>query len=111
MLRYFFDENMHGAVAEQLQAQGVDVLTAHAAGLSHRGIPDDEVLRCAASLGRVVVTQDRDFTQLAYTHVPHAGVILLQRPLQIGELVEYLEFMTLAAEPDDERDRLTYCDW
>lgn len=44
MLRYFFDEHVLGAIAEQLLARGVDVLTAQAAGLADRSIPDGDLL-------------------------------------------------------------------
>ena len=111
MLRYFFDEHVVDAIAEQLRRRGVDVLTAHAAGMANQGIHDDAVLRYAADSGRVLVTQDRDFSDLAYKIQPHEGVIMLQRPLSIGECIEYLELTAQVVEPEEIRNRLVYCDW
>ncbi len=111
MLRYYFDEHVSAAISEQLLLRGIDVLTAQAAGRAGQGIDDSDQLAHAASLDRTVVTEDRDFINLVYTQLPHAGVILLQRPLSIGDYVEYLEYMAKANEPDDMRNQLIFCDW
>jgi hypothetical protein len=62
-VRFYFDDHMPKVVANELRRQGVDVQTAHQAGRSR--LPDDELLRLATADGRVVVTQDQDFTKLA----------------------------------------------
>ncbi len=111
MLRYFFDEHIKSAIAEQLQRRGIDVLTAQAAGRAGIEISDEDQLAFAASLGRVLVTEDRDFILLAYTQLPHAGVVMLQRVLNIGQYVEYLELLARTSELEEMRDRLLYCDW
>src|SRR5690242_19747706 len=106
MLRYYFDEHVKSAIAEQLQQRGIDVLTAQAAGRAGLQIPDADQLAFAASLGRVLVSEDRDFTRLAYTQLPHAGVVVLQRQVSIGEYVGFLETLALATEADDMRNAL-----
>ena len=111
MLRYFFDEHMVAAIADQLTIRGVDVLTALAAGMANHSIPDEAVLRFASENGRVLVTRDRDFIELAHAISPHEGVILLQKPLGIGQFVEYLELTAKAMEPHELRNQLLYCDW
>jgi len=111
VLRYFFDEHVPSAIADQLIARGIDVLTAHAAGLAHRGTDDTILLRFATSQGRVMITADRDFVALAYSEHPHEGVVLLQRRLSVGDYVEYLELMARVTEPQQMRDQLVYCDW
>jgi predicted nuclease of predicted toxin-antitoxin system len=111
MLRYYFDEHVKARIAEQLTLRGIDVLTAQAAGLANREISDAAHLAFAASRGRVLITEDRGFTVLAYAQLPHAGVILLQRPLSIGEYVEYLELLAQVTEPTELENRLVYCDW
>ncbi len=58
-----------------------------------------------------MVSQDRDFTRVAFEVSPHAGVNLLQRPLSIGQYVEYLELMAYVSEPGDVRNQLIFCDW
>lgn len=111
MLRYLFDEHVHGAIAPQLQLHGIDVLTAADAAIAGREVTDVELLRFASQQGRVLVTQDRDFIRLATTQAPHAGIILVQRRLSIGQYVEYLDLMARVVEPDEMRDRLVFCDW
>ena len=88
MLRYYFDEHIKSVIAEQLERRGVDVLTAQVAGRAGIGIPDEEQLAFAASIDRMLVTEDRDFISLAYGALPHASVVLLQRALSIGDYVE-----------------------
>ena len=111
ILRYYFDEHIKGPIARGLQSRGVDVLTAQEAGMADRALSDLYQLQYAASLNRVLVTEDRDFVRLAYALTPHAGVILLQRLLSIGESIEYLELMAQVTEPEEIHDQLVYCDW
>ena len=111
MLRYLFDEHVHGAIAPQLRLRGIDVLTAHEGAIAGREVTDVELLRAASQQGRVLVTQDRDFIRLATTQTPHAGIILVQRSLSIGEYVEYLDLIARVTESDEIRDRLIFCDW
>jgi predicted nuclease of predicted toxin-antitoxin system len=111
MLRYFFDEHIKSAIAEQLRQLGIDVLTAQFVGRAGIGIPDEDQLAYATSMGRVLVTEDRDFISLAHTQLPHTGVAMLQRALSIGEYVEYLELLARTTEPDEMRNQLLYCDW
>jgi predicted nuclease of predicted toxin-antitoxin system len=111
MLRYYFDEHVKSAIPEQFQRRGVDVLTAQAAGRAGKEIPDEDQLDYATSLGRVLVTEDRDFINLALWHLPHAGVVLLQRVVSIGEYVEFLEVLALTTDPDQMQNDLQYYDW
>lgn len=111
MLRYYFDEHLSDAIAEQLRTRGVDVVTAKEVGRANRTISDDEQLAFAHANGRVLVTKDRDYVMLAYSHIPNAGVILLQRDLSIGGFVEYLELAANCYEPDEMQNRLEFCEW
>lgn len=78
-MKLLLDE-MHGpAVAEQLRRRGRDARAIAEIG-ELRGMADIDVLRCAASDRRVVVTENvKDFAQvhaaLIATDVRHAGVI------------------------------------
>lgn len=111
MLRYYFDEHVKGPIARGLRLRGIDVLTAQEAGLVDRELSDLYQLQYAASLDLVLVSEDRDFAALAYSHTPHAGIILLQRPLGIGQYIAYLELMAQITEPDEIRNQLIFCDW
>lgn len=111
LLRHYFDEHIDDTLVEPLQARGIDVLTTLAAGHANQEVPDEKQLAFATALGRVLVTQDRDFVVLSSTHIPHTGIILLQKPLAIGQYIEYLELMAKTTEADEMHDRLIYCDW
>lgn len=71
------NENLPGSAIAALRAAGHDVLWAKE---SLRGEPDDVVLTRAQSEGRLVVTQDKDFGELAFRFgLPaRCGVILLR---------------------------------
>ncbi len=111
MLRFYFDEHLDLVIASQLRLRGVDAVTAREVGRANQKITDQEQLAYAVSEGRVMVSKDRDFVTLAYVQVPHEGVILLQKPLPVGDTIEYLEFMAKGTEPYEIRNQLVYCDW
>jgi len=62
-MRLLADENMPGMVIRELRRQGHDVLSAKEA---MRGQADRAVLERAEREGRVVITQDKDFGELAF---------------------------------------------
>lgn len=71
------DENTPGSVVEQLRGAGHDVLYVKE---SLRGAADDEILTRAQSEARVIITQDKDFGELAFRKgLPaECGVILFR---------------------------------
>ena len=79
-IRLYFDENMPEAVATQLASHGIDVLTTQKA--KRCGTDDLEQLRFAASIGRVICSQDKDFLTLAKTHPVHCGIVFVQHKSQ-----------------------------
>ena len=111
MLRYYIDEHLSAAIAEQLRARGVDLIRAHDVGRVNRKIPDDEQLAYATGAEHVLVSIDRDFTRLNSAPIPHAGIIVLQWRLGVGKLVEYLELMAKTIEPEELRNTLVYCNY
>ena len=76
-MRFALNENMPGAVVRALRAAGHDVLSVKEA---MRGEEDQPVLAPAQTEGRVVVTQDKDFGELAFRYgLPaECGVILFR---------------------------------
>lgn len=70
---YYLDENISFRVARVLREAGINALTVSFAGM--RGKSDIEQLEYATQLGRVLVTHDRDFVDLALQKSGHAGVI------------------------------------
>ena len=59
-MRFLLNENMSGTVIRALRERGHDVLSAKE---SLQGLPDEDVLAGAQRERRLVVTQDKDFTE------------------------------------------------
>lgn len=88
-IRFLFDEHVAGAVATGLRDEGVDVLTAHEAGL--RGEADERYLRFGLATARIVFTHDDDFLRLHRQGVSHGGIIYCsQRKYSLGQLIDEL---------------------
>ena len=74
--RLLADENVPGAVIAALRRQGHDVAWIHE---DAPGSPDPEVLERAQREGRVVVTFDKDFGELAFRRgLAAVGVVLFR---------------------------------
>ena len=69
-MRLLADENLPGSVVAELRARGHDVLSVKE---SMRGADDVAVLARAQAEVRVVLTQDKDFGELAYRTGLSAG--------------------------------------
>lgn len=111
MLRLYLDENISLLVAQALQQRGLDAISAQEAGRAGQAISDIEQLDYATRQQRILVTEDRDFIQIASTQLPHTGVIPMQRPMTVGQTIEYLELAATYYEPEEMRDSLVWCDW
>lgn len=76
-MQFYADENFPIYVVAELRNLGHDVLTAFEDGRANQKIPDDEVLRRAAELGRTILTINRkDFKKLHESNDNHAGIII-----------------------------------
>jgi predicted nuclease of predicted toxin-antitoxin system len=77
MLRLLVDENMPGSLVRGLRARGHDVL---AVKESMRGADDEAVIARAHDDARVLLTQDKDFGELAFRRrLPAGSGIMLFR--------------------------------
>lgn len=77
MANLLADENLPFPTVIALRNLGHDILTLADLGLAGLGVPDDEVLRTAISLGRCVVTFNRvDFIRLHQQSDSHAGIVV-----------------------------------
>jgi len=76
-LRIVANENIAGSIIRALRERGHDVLSVKE---SMRGASDKEILACAQDEGRLVVTHDKDFGELAFRWgLPaQCGIILLR---------------------------------
>lgn len=88
-LRFYLDEQMPVAIAEQLRLRGIDAVTVR--DLGYLGDDDLSHLRRATSMERVVCTQDQDFLRLASQGIAHAGIAFaIQGQTSIGDWVRGL---------------------
>ena len=110
-LRYYMDEHMRPAIAEQLRIRGVDAQTTVEAGRAHQAFSDASQLAYATEQGRVFVSEDSDVVQLSQTQQPHAGVVYFPVPLSIGACIEYLELLALTTTVDEMLNQLLYGRW
>ncbi len=71
------DENLHDEVAELLRNNGHDAVTVHDQQM--RGHPDEELASVCQHEGRVMVTQDLDFSNIvAYPPENYPGIIVFR---------------------------------
>lgn len=110
-LKLYIDVHVQRAIAVGLRARGVDVLTAQDDSTATQS--DDELLRRATALGRVLFSQDRDLLRIAAhlqtNNIPFAGLIYgHQRKVSIGRYVEDLHLMAAAMEPEEIQSRVEY---
>lgn len=102
-VRYYTDEHVDNAVAEELRRLGLDAITTAEAGMLGRD--DEEQLEFATQQGRVLFTKDIDFVTLAYTVHGHAGVVY-GAGRSIGEIIAALVFIHSTLSADEMRGNL-----
>jgi predicted nuclease of predicted toxin-antitoxin system len=75
-MRFLADENVSRQVVERLRADGHEVISV---AQSNRGASDKQIVEIANADGRVLITEDRDFGELAVRQrLGIAGVMLLE---------------------------------
>ena len=106
-VRYYLDENVQIAIAEQLIRRGIDVVTAR--DLNLLGEEDTNHLERATAMGRVLCTHDTDYIQLASSGRQHAGIVLGQQDQHhIGAWVTFLTRIHNEHTPDDMQNSVAY---
>jgi hypothetical protein len=106
-IRYFCDQNTHGAVAPGLRLHGIDVLTALEAGRC--GLPDPDQLAFATAQERVMVTHDPDYLALHNSGVSHAGIAWCHATKYgVGTLIQMLVLLHGVSDRDSMRNRVEY---
>jgi hypothetical protein len=87
MADLYADEDFPHPVVERLRALGHDVLTANEDGRAGRGVADTDVLARATTLGRAVLTHNRDdFRKLHAADPNHAGIVTATRDADVAAL-------------------------
>jgi predicted nuclease of predicted toxin-antitoxin system len=97
------DEHVPGPITKGLRDRGVDVLTVQ--DDSRIGDDDEQLLDRADELGRLVVTYDHDFFQVAAerqtasTRFP--GVFVATSKLSYRQCIDDLELVAKCSSPDE----------
>jgi hypothetical protein len=98
MARLFSDENFPESAVRALRKLGHEVVTAAAAGLASKRVPDEIVLEYATRLGHAVVTYNRqDFILLHDRQPNHAGIIVCHAESDTIALAERIDQSIRAA--------------
>ena len=110
-LRLYMDVHVAFAITAGLRRRGLDVLTSQEDGT--RENDDESLLARATSLNRVIFTQDEDFLSLAAEWQANSrefcGIIFAhQLGPGIGRIIDDLELLAKASEPDEVRNRVMF---
>ena len=82
-MKFKFDENFGPTIQGVFQQQGLDCHTVQEENL--RGAVDEEVLKTAVAEGRILVTMDRDFSNvLRYPPDQTAGIAVINPPGKVS---------------------------
>ena len=88
-IRFHLDENCDPRIGAGLRLHGIDVTTTPEVGLI--GTSDEAQLNCAASAGRVIITNDTDFLRLHAAGAAHTGIVFCSsQHRSLGELIRLL---------------------
>lgn len=88
-VRFFLDEHQDRVLLTALRRAGIDADSVVTAG--RRTLSDESHIEWARREGRVIVTFDPDFVEIAWSGVDHAGIAYCHgRKLSIGALIRRL---------------------
>ncbi|MCA0458701.1 MAG: DUF5615 family PIN-like protein [Chloroflexi bacterium] len=91
-IRFYLDENMQVAIADQLKRRGIDVVTVR--DLNLLGDSDINHLKRAVEMGCVLCTYDADYVDFAMSGMEHSGIVFGQHHQHtIGDWVKFLELL------------------
>ena len=94
------DENLPFPTVIALRNLGHDVQTLADLGLAGLGVPDDEVLRTATTLGRCVVMFNRvDFIRLHQHSDRHSGIVICTFTVDYLELASRIHAVLDGTSP------------
>jgi len=94
-LEFYMDVHIPAAITEGLRRRQVDVVTSQEDGTRAEG--DENLLRRATELGRVLFSQDQDLLQVAHAWQAQkrsfAGLLFSPQHVSVGRLVADLELV------------------
>ncbi|MEP7291418.1 MAG: DUF5615 family PIN-like protein [Chloroflexota bacterium] len=108
-VRFYLDENIQIAVADQLRRRGIEVVTVR--DLDRLGDDDLSHLQRSAQLGCVLCTHDADFVDLAAAGFQHTGIVFGQQHKHtIGDWVHFLELVHGVYDAEEMHNLIEYVD-
>src|SRR5262245_8265074 len=110
-LRYYMDVHVPAAITEGLRRRGIDVLTSQDDGT--RRVSDEALLRRAAELNRVLVSQDEDLLTIAAgwqaASLEFGGLVFApQQGASIGRYIDDLELIAQCCETSEVVSAVTH---
>lgn len=106
-IRLYLDENLSPAIAEQLRLRGIDAISVR--DLNLLSDSDENHLRRAVAMERVLVTADADLLVMASEGVEHTGIVYgKQNRHSIGDWVTKLELICAVYDADDMKNHVEY---
>jgi predicted nuclease of predicted toxin-antitoxin system len=98
---------MSGVIARELERRGISCITV--AGAGRRGLPDLDQLNWAGDNGRIIVSFDSDFANLARSITDHAGIIVCKpHTRDIGPVVRALAVFAASHSAEEAAGQLWY---
>jgi hypothetical protein len=105
--RFFLDENLPVAVADQLRRRGIEAVTVRDLGMLGRS--DIDHLALARQMGYVLCTHDADYLELALAGEAHAGIVFGQQDKHgVGSWVRFLELVFSVYSDEEMVGRIEY---
>jgi hypothetical protein len=111
MLAFYMDHQFRASVTLGLRQRSIDVLTTLEDGTERQA--DEWLLARATDLSRVLVTHDKGFLKMA-SEWPASGrdfagiAFAVQKSLDVGKAIEYLELIANVMTPEEMRNRVEY---
>src|SRR4051812_36524917 len=109
-VKFYMDVHIPEAATEQLLLKGVDVFAATKERTNR--LSDKDLLILATSLKRVVVTHDIRFRVMAEAWQRQgqkfAGLAYAHADIRVGRLINELEIIAKASEPEEWENRVFY---
>lgn len=100
MTRFYANENFPLDLVKELRRLGYDVLTSYEAGQANQSISDENVLKFAQEIERVVITLNRaDFINLHKQAKAHSGIFICKEDRDYqGQAEKIHEFISNASQ-------------
>ena len=108
--KFYMDVHIPAAITEGLRRRHIDVVTSQEDGT--REASDQQLLKRATELGRVLFSQDQDLLQIAHQWQEEsrsfAGLVFSPQNVSIGRLVSDLELVAHCCTQEEVSDCVLY---